>query len=579
LLIIAALALIACYGALIYPYYFNPEQRLGLDHPSHFARMVSAEFLLTVNGLGFIPAFTPAMCAGGFQAVSPNDFTYSALQLISMLTNPLVAAFSVHWLFAVLGGLGTYLLARSQPFSLSRWLAFTGAVLFGFNSFHMARMVEGHLNFHTFMLLPLLTLYLLKASSLEKRQHSIAYILAAAMTAAVILYGGAAHLALPIGFSILLVLGLAISYQSGPSLSKTAAVSLAAIAVTALLCSARLSTTYSFSVNFPRDLYDLQGVQTLSDALLLPITSWLGINVIDPIGPLQGHEFAYSVSPLVIPGLLLALIVAFKQHRRGLLLYAGPAALLFAFVVGVNMASAPWYKIVQELPVISESVSLYRWYSSFMLLLVLVSVIGLRTLPRYQTEVCGLIVLLAVAWQINDSPNWRNLTSLPYAQLLDGLEQSRRDGITPITRIGADFTADGKPIGSNPISDVTFPGGRSQIFCYEPLLGYHCEKLRIDNLRQSNVRYVIGNEFNMKNPACYLYPEANQCKPGDNFRLDQAEALEDFTHYRAWQYELPTYQKVANLITKMSWLAVLATVLWLLVSIWRDPTQRRLSPY
>lgn len=579
MLIIAALALIACYGALIYPYYFNPEQRIGFDHPSHFARLVSAEFLLTVNGLGFVPAFTPAMCAGGFQAASPNDFTYSVLQAISLISNPLIAAFSVHWLFAVLGGLGTYLLARSRPFNLSNWLAFTGAVLFGFNSFHMARMVEGHLNFHTFMLLPLLTLFLLKASTIEKRQHSLAYTLIAAVTAAVILYGGAAHLALPIGFSILLVLGLAMSYQSGPSLSKTAAVSLCAIVVTALLCSARLSAAYSLSINFPRDLYDLQGVKTLSDALLLPLTSWFGIGVMEPIPPFKAHEYAYSVTPLVIPGLLLALSAAMQQHRRALFIYAVPASLLFALVIGVNIVTAPWYEFIQELPVISESASLYRWYASFMLLFVLVSLIGLRTLARHQTDICGLIVLLAVVWQINDSPDWRSLRSLPYAQLLDGLEQSRSAGITPITRIGADFRADGTLIGTTAISDVTFPGGRSQIFCYEPLLGYHCEKLRIDNLRQSDVRHVIGNEFNMKNPACYLYPEANQCKPGDNFRLDQAQALEDFTHYRAWQYKLPTYQHVANMMTQVSWFAVVATLLWLLTSIWRDPNRRPLNPY
>lgn len=572
-LVATGLLLGLAYGGFILPYYFNPEQKLGFDHASHFARMVSAEFLFRTNGFGFFPAFTPAMCAGSFQAVSPNDFTYSFLQLFSLVSNPLIAAFSIHWLFAVLGGVGTHYLVRTTPFLASHWSALAAATLFGFNSFFLARMIEGHLNFHTFMLLPFICLTILSAAKAKRFESAGLWSIGAALTASLVILGGGAHLAIPIGLGVGLILLLASLMPKGPELSRLALMSALALVMTTLLCSTKLAAAYSLSMNFPRDLYDLSGVTDLTDALLLPITSLLGFPHIDQVGLIGPHEFEYSVSPLVLPGLGLALLATWAKYKRQLFLYGLAFTTVYLVVASVNYANPTWHGWLTTLPVISESASLYRWYASLILVLIVISTLGIDGFKRVRPVLCAAIILLVPIWQMYRTVDWQSLPVVNYTPLLAGLAASRVDGIKPITRLHVNFNEEGQPIGPTSDSDVGFPDGGSQVFCYEPLFGYHGEKLKIENLRMSDVRFTIGNEFNMKNPACYIYPDANNCSAGDNFTLAQASTLKDFTEYKDWDFAVPWYQSAANTITKLSWLIIILT----LIALWIRQTlmQRR----
>jgi len=56
----------------------------------------------------------------------------------------------------------------------------------------------------------------------------------------------------------------------------------------------------------------------------------------------------------------------------------------------------------------------------------------------------------------------------------------------------------------------------------------------------------------MKNPACYIYPDANHCQPGDNFVKNQTTDLIKFTAYMPYDYALPLPQMLANLLSLIS---------------------------
>jgi hypothetical protein len=103
--------------------------------------------------------------------------------------------------------------------------------------------------------------------------------------------------------------------------------------------------------------------------------------------------------------------------------------------------------------------------------------------------------------------------------------------------------------------------GQSQLYCYQPLLGYRLEKFPREPLRPGPVITAIGNTINLKHPACYLFPEENGCKPGDHFTIDELDDAVAFITYRPFPFFKSSWQELADTIS----LASLAATLGFLV--------------
>ena len=516
--------------------------------------MTSAEFFFRQSGIFQVPWFTPAMCGGGFQFANPIDITYSVPQFLSMLSNPLTAVFLTHVIFVLIGALGTYILVRATPFNLSLWPALVASTFFAFNGFFMARMLTGHLNFHTFMLLPVIAYCLLRNTTFAST--------IAGLLAAIILVAGGAHIVIPIALSILMVLCLESGYTNRLSKKDIIRSVTIAGAVALALSAAKLSVTFSLLSNFPRSLYSLQGVESFFHALWMPIAALVW--QINPPGDLHGnlilrsHEFEYSLSPVIIPCLLLSAYFAIKHYPKRftrILLLMLPISLP---ILMVNYYQPQWHDLLKEIPIVSSSLSLFRWYSSFILFLAIVGAIGIEQLPRKLTIVVSLAAMVATAtWQIGRDADWKNTTTVNYRTILDGLEKSRSNGIQPITHLSVKKNSEGIVTPVHIGIDAHFTEGHSQVFCYEPILGYNNELLKIENIRIAPILYQVGNELNMKNPACYTFPKANGCQPGDNFTLLQKQELLSFTTYRSWHFYMPWYQHLANKLTLITWPLIL----------------------
>jgi len=84
----------------------------------------------------------------------------------------------------------------------------------------------------------------------------------------------------------------------------------------------------------------------------------------------------------------------------------------------------------------------------------------------------------------------------------------------------------------------------------------------VKDLHRGAVRDVRDGHYNIKNPACYVFPRENNCEPGEHFRVDQKAEMENFIAYRPFHFEISTTQKIANLVTKTG-LVVTAGVLLL----------------
>src|SRR6202012_4188078 len=73
--------------------------------------------------------------------------------------------------------------------------------------------------------------------------------------------------------------------------------------------------------------------------------------------------------------------------------------------------------------------------------------------------------------------------------------------------------------------------GYSMLFCYAPLFGYHLERFPFETIHPGGALMAFKGRLNFKNPACYVFPGANQCAPGDQFGATDADQLREFLAY------------------------------------------------
>lgn len=112
--------------------------------------------------------------------------------------------------------------------------------------------------------------------------------------------------------------------------------------------------------------------------------------------------------------------------------------------------------------------------------------------------------------------------------------------------------------------------GVSQLACYNPTFGYRLEYFPAKSLHVGAVLAEKDGRLNIKNPACYLYPEQNNCAPGDHFTVAQRDAAQSFANYKPYPFSFSPTQKFANNVTYTA-LALLMALLAvaLLKKFWR----------
>jgi hypothetical protein len=85
------------------------------------------------------------------------------------------------------------------------------------------------------------------------------------------------------------------------------------------------------------------------------------------------------------------------------------------------------------------------------------------------------------------------------------------------------------------------------------LFGYRLEKLVQEPLSAGPIEQPTKQgSLNLRNPACLVFPEENQCKPWDSFPMKDLEKMQSFAGYRGFEFEKSTYQHLANAITKIT---------------------------
>lgn len=562
---ISFLFLLAAYHFIFGQFFPTKNGTLGVDYSRILPDLLDGYFWFRSNGL-FEPFwFTPAFCGGQPALGAPESGFYSVAQLLTFFVNPLTSVYATVLLFASLGFWGFYLLLRSC-FGSSFQAAVLGGALFMFNGFFIHRMLVGHFGFHGVMLIPWIAYFLLRP--IKKGVLTILYNGAAAgCLLAYCTYAGMVHLLLPCALAVLGIASIhGLARTISPGFNHRA---LVAVLVTSGLSAAKLSAALFFLSNFPRSDYALPGISGIWKALHLLFIEFFfsPADIAEQALPLVANmqwmlersewEYGVSVVPLLIilAGASLALI-----RTRGTLPHLSRTkwawfalmGLILALPLALNIYTPDWNAFLKHLPIIKSSSNLLRWFLIYIPIVILTAAllldkISLLTSRRNSMLLAALVGLILIN-AVKDRAYYQSQSYRPDTIVKAWRIASAGTAQPRITHIGAFVDSNNKIMITNYRNDL-IAAGASQLACYNPIFGYRLEHFQIKSLHPGPVLAETNGLLNIKNPACYLYPQENDCAPGDHFTKAQREAAEAFADYKPYPFKFSAIQKIANWVT------------------------------
>jgi len=546
---------------------------VGDDYSYILPQLIDGYFWSLNNGAFSIQWFTPGTCGGLPAFPNPQNIYYSVPQWLTFFVPPLSAVYLTILLFSGLGFVGTYLLLH-KTFQLDRSVAILGGVLFALNGFYSDHLLVGHFTFHSFMLIPLLAFTLLRHVPTTWASHGVS-ISFAALIMAYMIYSGLISLMVPV---LICIIVIALIYQiiNGATLIfwfRFAISGLIALAISA----AKLTAGLAFMSHFPRSDYPLPGANTLSGLLqilfqglfLTPNAETVSTTIINTGWQLPRPEFEFGITlipllfllatPLLIWKTRSQLSKTLKQHWFHLL----AIILLLMIPLVINLYSPALHPLLKQIPVLKNSSNLLRWLAIFVPVLLLLCCLILQSLVkvmRLRLIIVAIAIPMALVQLATTDRHYYSQQKYSPANIEKAYMHYSQRGMPPTITRNELFVDDQQRIYMPTHRNEIVINGESPMTCYEPLFGYRLEYLPMAPLRPGPVDRIINDHYNFKNPACYVFGDANQCQPGDHFRIDQAKQLKQLVHYRPFNFELPGWQWAANALT--------LTTLALLLLLW-----------
>jgi hypothetical protein len=581
-------------AAVWLPYLPNGAGRIGEDYSMWLPNLLAGFYWHLQNGFFGVPWFNPAQCGGIPVQADPQGEYFSLAQFLTFMVPPLRAVQITFFAFAAAGYVGTFLLARRLCLSLPA--ALLAATLFALNSFYAGRMVAGHLSFSPFMLLPLAAACLIGPP--RPNSPVVSWVLRCASFAlllAAMLEGGMLVLIPPAYLCLLMVIAL-YAVVARDSFNRPLRRLIAGTVLGLILCAGKLAAVLSLMANIPRDSYKLPGYLNLAE------TVWVGLRALF-IGPtatmqthlanasvlFQRHEFEYSIGPAALVLLLAFAVLSWRRRAwpaKPQRLAMDALLLLLLIPLAFNTYGEVWTSFLKTLPVLRNSSSLLRWFAAYILPATLAAGLALDR--------------LAAAWRVPAFPAAAAAASLTLAALflsdhsaygptdIGGYDPSPIDAawraaattgrVPPVSEIGVLKNATGQIDHFSLTRQDSMAQGQSQLFCYDALFGYRLENFPQGALHPGSVFEQTaatapgGPRLNLKNPACYVFPAANACRPGDAFPASDIDQATRFVSYRPFTWRKPFWAHAADWAGYIFWPAtILALCTALLTRFLRRP--------
>lgn len=542
---------------------------LGHDYAYFLPRLLDGRWHFMRQG--FSPFyFTPHFCGGVPQFGNPQDMFYSLPQFLSLLLDPWLAAQFSMFFVLLAGYAGWYLFGR-DALRLSCAAAHVLALVIIANGFYFMHMLVGHLAMHS---IPLIGIQLwLIYDRRDNTGASLAWRTGffAMLTAYMLYSGGVFVLMISATFLLcLLPMDVLLKHTAVLRHARTLVMRLTLFTMASLLiCASKLIATYSYMRFFPRHV-PFDQMPEASNAVLYILRAFWGM----PQGLFlfanagRGlHEYSMFVSPLVLIGMLLGLAWCAKQYRhkrpslRTLTVLFFGLCLLFFFI---QLAQGGGWMMVslKALPLFSSIRITFRF---IYIVAVLFSIIGIAALAQWVSArmtrywntlimaggmitIIGFIIAYAPVVMLGTEEYGMTF-------LYDGLplfpEKERAYLEKEVTHV-IDWGARGVPEMQH------LYDGSTSIHCYESLFLGNTQQFA--SLSEGSVSQELNGFFNIHNPACLQYPEANNCTPGQNIAVNDRANLEAFRKGERTTWKIPLYQRVSNWISLLTFIGCLGMI-------------------
>lgn len=556
----------------------NAQGKLGHDYRYNLPLLLDGYYWFLNNGVLSVPWFTPSFCGGMPLLANPATFYVSVMQFFTFLVDPLTSIRLSLLLFAALGFWGFYLLL-SRIFKTGRWTALLGGTIFLFNGLYAYRFVVGHMEFHSFMLTPLVAFLLLTAEPSTNplwRWHRARNIICSSLLISYAFMSGMTQLIVP-SLIAAMVVALLAKLAFGDQLDlRGALLRLLLAGAGALgLSAAKLVAAMSFLANFPRDSYLLPGVDSVGKLLGLVLEALaiggIGIDgatrIVNFQWSLDRHEFEFGLTLVPFLLIIVGVILNFRHWRQAVATifsarqvpYLALGALLLAIPLLLNYYSPAWNHFLKTVPFIKNLSNFFRWFIIYIPCIIVLAALAVEkttALQRCRPYVALAGIFLIVAQNLMTDKEFYHAEPYDPAVIVEAYRQTRGNGRPPVIRNQvASQNEFGESVFILPSNDA-LAGGDCQLLCYEPMFGFRLEFLPFKTIHPGPTLSESEGLLNLKNPACYLYPEENHCTPGDHFREDQHAAAERFISFHPFPYEESRLQKAANWLNIFSLLAL-----------------------
>ncbi|MDB9822151.1 hypothetical protein OAC89_00445 [Deltaproteobacteria bacterium] len=570
LVLTAGIVLFLSYLIIFMRFLPNKYGLMGHDYSLVFPSLLDNFIWLKKNGIWEIPWFTPSFCGGFLNFAHPQGAAYSLPVLFTIFMDPLSSILLTFVLFALLGFLSSYLLLRSG-FSLSQPSSFFGAGLFLFNGFYSHRMLVGHFGFYPFMIIPLLIFLLIRpaktSNSTYISKEILFDILAAGILFAYMVYSGYLSLMLPSIFAVIIV-GM-IHGLLYPSSRLLFWLRLAGSGLTGILLSSSKLVTISYIMdNFTRSDYKLPGAEGFIASAWLILKSLFSSpafdterieSLVNQQWYLDRHEWEFSltIAPLLI--IIWGLIKFGSSIKKGDIHKNFSSIKKYFFIffmliilliipVALNTYSPSWNAFLKNVPLIKSASSLIRWYIIYIPFVCLITSLIIEKMVQSKIKWPLVLTSMLIVVGFNSFTDHQYYHDQGYdpQKIQNAYIDLKNNSWTPeIKYIVLCVNENGQIVKTADTNDALIING-SQLLCYEPLLGYRQEYLPVKTLHPGPVLEENEGVFNIKNPACYVWPEVNSCEPGDHFTVEQKKDATAFVQYEPFTFYMPGLQRFAN---------------------------------
>jgi hypothetical protein len=589
---LGASAAVTLFAHLIFERFFPGPNGVGHDYSGGLTQYL-AEYYWSLNEGPWVPAwFTPAFCGGIPLFADPVNQFFSLTGFLMRFAdiNPLTGSYVTFMTAIAVGFIGTYGFVRRR-LGGSIAAAVLAGTLFALNGFLSSRMLVGHSIFHGFAATPLVAWLLSSPQSATNQLTTrIGAIAGTSLCVAYWLYSGGGVLI--VAFALATLVLLMVAWLKDASVRETLLRSAVSLVLILSLSAAKLSATLAYMGAFPRSGYLLPGYTSVLETLKVIFVALFG----DPakiaaysaerltnVQWLQDrHELEAGLTAVPLLLLVAWMVMIVVRRRESLATKWSPRSALIvvslilalAIPVALNTYGESWNAFLKSLPLIGSSSALLRWFLVYVPITAVAAALaldGLTSKTRQRWFICGLsLAAVAITLATVDRRFYEQQNYDP-TPVLTAFESAKKNPLSrpAIQFIGAFVDQNGNiqlPLNRQDL----LVRGASQIACYVPIFGYQLEFFPFRTLRPGSIFDTTSEGFNMKDPACFIFPNQNACTVGAHFATDRRADLERFANYQRFNFNKSQRQVYSEYLSMIALLITLAGLAFALLSMLRS---------